>query len=135
MYIRKRAANETRTRDPDLGKVVLYQLSYCRINSGCKGKPKYRNGQTFYSFYIFALSPRWFRGVWEPVSGGPQAPQGGVQYPMEGMESHSGIAGIIAPFAETAFLLFRILFTFLLFYFSLAAVTIKRRAGRYLYIY
>ena len=31
MYIRKRAANETRTRDLDLGKVVLYQLSYCRI--------------------------------------------------------------------------------------------------------
>ena len=27
----ERAANETRTRDPDLGKVVLYQLSYCRI--------------------------------------------------------------------------------------------------------
>ena len=27
----KRAANETRTRDPNLGKVVLYQLSYCRI--------------------------------------------------------------------------------------------------------
>ena len=26
----ERAANETRTRDPDLGKVVLYQLSYCR---------------------------------------------------------------------------------------------------------
>ena len=25
-----RAANETRTRDPNLGKVVLYQLSYCR---------------------------------------------------------------------------------------------------------
>ena len=24
------AANETRTRDPNLGKVVLYQLSYCR---------------------------------------------------------------------------------------------------------
>ena len=32
--LKKRAANETRTRDPDLGKVVLYQLSYCRI--GCK---------------------------------------------------------------------------------------------------
>ena len=31
MYIRKRAANETRTRDPDLGKVGLYPLSYCRI--------------------------------------------------------------------------------------------------------
>ena len=25
------AENETRTRDPDLGKVVLYQLSYCRL--------------------------------------------------------------------------------------------------------
>ena len=30
MFLFKRAANETRTRDPDLGKVVLYQLSYCR---------------------------------------------------------------------------------------------------------
>ena len=28
---RKRAENETRTRDPDLGKVVLYQLSYFRM--------------------------------------------------------------------------------------------------------
>ena len=27
----KRAANGTRTRDLDLGKVALYQLSYCRI--------------------------------------------------------------------------------------------------------
>ncbi len=27
------AGNETRTRDPDLGKVVLYQLSYSRIES------------------------------------------------------------------------------------------------------
>ena len=26
-----RAENETRTRDPDLGKVVLYQLSYFRL--------------------------------------------------------------------------------------------------------
>jgi hypothetical protein len=26
------AGNETRTRDPDLGKVVLYQLSYSRVN-------------------------------------------------------------------------------------------------------
>ena len=25
------AGNDTRTRDPDLGKVVLYQLSYSRI--------------------------------------------------------------------------------------------------------
>jgi hypothetical protein len=27
---RSGAGNETRTRDPDLGKVVLYQLSYSR---------------------------------------------------------------------------------------------------------
>jgi cytochrome c peroxidase len=35
------AGNETRTRDPDLGKVVLYQLSYSRIGaahcSDCHG--------------------------------------------------------------------------------------------------
>ena len=29
------AENETRTRDPDLGKVVLYQLSYFRISLAC----------------------------------------------------------------------------------------------------
>ncbi len=29
------AGNETRTRDPDLGKVVLYQLSYSRIGLVC----------------------------------------------------------------------------------------------------
>ncbi len=29
------AGNETRTRDPDLGKVVLYQLSYSRIVLVC----------------------------------------------------------------------------------------------------
>ena len=31
------AENETRTRDPNLGKVMLYQLSYFRIFSDCKG--------------------------------------------------------------------------------------------------
>ena len=30
LLIFHRAANETRTRDPNLGKVMLYQLSYCR---------------------------------------------------------------------------------------------------------
>ncbi len=32
------AGNETRTRDPDLGKVVLYQLSYSRMDGArnCK---------------------------------------------------------------------------------------------------
>ena len=29
------AENETRTRDPNLGKVVLYQLSYFRIFTKC----------------------------------------------------------------------------------------------------
>ena len=27
------ATNGARTRDPQLGKLMLYQLSYCRINS------------------------------------------------------------------------------------------------------
>ena len=31
MFLLKRAENGTRTRDPNLGKVVLYQLSYFRI--------------------------------------------------------------------------------------------------------
>jgi hypothetical protein len=30
VFIEYGAGNETRTRDPDLGKVVLYQLSYSR---------------------------------------------------------------------------------------------------------
>ena len=30
--ILKRAANGARTRDPQLGKLMLYRLSYCRIN-------------------------------------------------------------------------------------------------------
>ena len=34
------AGNETRTRDPNLGKVVLYQLSYSRLDvqSDCSGR-------------------------------------------------------------------------------------------------
>ena len=35
-FVGNRAKNGTRTRDPDLGKVVLYQLSYFRVGlSGC----------------------------------------------------------------------------------------------------
>ena len=33
---KKRAENGTRTRDPNLGKVVLYQLSYFRKNVNLK---------------------------------------------------------------------------------------------------
>ena len=32
------AGNETRTRDPNLGKVVLYQLSYSRLRALIIGK-------------------------------------------------------------------------------------------------
>ncbi len=32
LNFKKRAENGTRTRDPNLGKVVLYQLSYFRID-------------------------------------------------------------------------------------------------------
>ena len=32
-----RAKDEIRTRDPDLGKVVLYQLSYFRIGDRIRG--------------------------------------------------------------------------------------------------
>ena len=32
LHLQKRAGNGTRTRDPNLGKVVLYQLSYSRAS-------------------------------------------------------------------------------------------------------
>ena len=46
----KRAENETRTRDPNLGKVMLYQLSYFRsfLENGCKDKQFPRYSQTFH---------------------------------------------------------------------------------------
>ena len=34
MKYKKRAANGARTRDPQLGKLMLYQLSYIRISDG-----------------------------------------------------------------------------------------------------
>ena len=34
--VKRRAENGTRTRDPNLGKVVLYQLSYFRLFSEFK---------------------------------------------------------------------------------------------------
>ncbi len=49
-----RAANGARTRDPQLGKLMLYQLSYCRLSprGECDSK-----GSIFFSFcnkqYIF----------------------------------------------------------------------------------
>ena len=60
------AENETRTRDPNLGKVVLYQLSYFRIifwtlqpiflpNCECKDIAKNRISKTFCIFFVFFL--------------------------------------------------------------------------------
>ena len=45
-----RAENETRTRDPNLGKVMLYQLSYFRIFNGCKCRNFYNTNQIFSNF-------------------------------------------------------------------------------------
>ncbi|CRL87669.1 protein of unknown function [Escherichia coli] len=44
------AGNETRTRDPDLGKVVLYQLSYSRVLLN-------------FAFVIFAFLRRYGRRI------------------------------------------------------------------------
>ena len=54
----RRAKNGTRTRDPNLGKVMLYQLSYFRI-SGCKDTMYFR----FYKkkYKIFFIQFRLFK--------------------------------------------------------------------------
>ena len=58
------AENETRTRDPNLGKVVLYQLSYFRntnilkfydynlFDCECKGKNFFLFHQTFSQLFL-----------------------------------------------------------------------------------
>ena len=48
------AENETRTRDPDLGKVVLYQLSYFR-DWECKGMHYFSKSKFFSNNFIFQL--------------------------------------------------------------------------------
>ena len=55
------AENGTRTRDPNLGKVVLYQLSYFRnfyllpecisLDCGCKGNAFFGTDKTFSDFF------------------------------------------------------------------------------------
>ncbi len=50
--LRVRAENGTRTRDPNLGKVVLYQLSYCRLirfKSGAKVRLKISTAKTIHT--------------------------------------------------------------------------------------
>ena len=64
------AENGTRTRDPNLGKVVLYQLSYFRnfyllpecisLDCGCKGNAFFGTDKTFPDFFfkkIFLFFP------------------------------------------------------------------------------
>ena len=52
------AKNGTRTRDPDLGKVVLYQLSYFRSGQPlffrlrCKGRHNFHSHQTFLQLFF-----------------------------------------------------------------------------------
>ena len=48
------AENETRTRDPDLGKVVLYQLSYFRVGT-TKVRTNYKGTNNFYVCKFFSL--------------------------------------------------------------------------------
>ena len=55
MQIKKRAENGTRTRDPNLGKVVLYQLSYFR-KFGCKVTAYSSNNQTFLHILIYKVA-------------------------------------------------------------------------------
>ncbi len=45
------AGNETRTRDPDLGKVVLYQLSYSRITCISEGSLILLASATTFKFF------------------------------------------------------------------------------------
>ena len=53
---KKRAENETRTRDPDLGKVVLYQLSYFRNFSLLISKRSLLHFQKRVQRYCFFLN-------------------------------------------------------------------------------
>ena len=51
-----RAGNGTRTRDPDLGKVVLYQLSYSR-NSGVQTYRALHTGATYQRVEARGIEP------------------------------------------------------------------------------
>ena len=50
------AENETRTRDPDLGKVVLYQLSYFRVGNA-KVQSFFEPANIFPKNFNYFLSP------------------------------------------------------------------------------
>ena len=57
--LKRRAESETRTRDPNLGKVMLYQLSYFRrfLENGCKDKEFPDYSQTFHRKKVNFVPP------------------------------------------------------------------------------
>ena len=56
------AENETRTRDPNLGKVMLYQLSYFRIfpEWDCKGTHFFLTSKSFCENFHFFVQKMYF---------------------------------------------------------------------------
>ena len=59
---KKRAENETRTRDPNLGKVMLYQLSYFRIFSFAVAKVGiFRNSANILHLFFTRICTLCFR--------------------------------------------------------------------------
>ena len=58
LFFLLRAEDGTRTRDPNLGKVMLYQLSYFRV-CGCKDKASFYSTQVF-SKEIFNIFSSFF---------------------------------------------------------------------------
>ncbi len=73
IFTKRGAENETRTRDPDLGKVVLYQLSYFRsiskIRSRGTGLQRYGKNPNLQIFLWFFEGQTVGRPAFLPVSG------------------------------------------------------------------
>lgn len=57
MKIAIRAVNGARTRDPELGKLMLYQLSYYRKCSECKSNTFIKTNNASAPFYTLGLRP------------------------------------------------------------------------------
>ncbi len=61
-----RAGNGTRTRDPNLGKVVLYQLSYSRKRMRILASAQHRGATIRRPELVPAGSEKWRRGESNP---------------------------------------------------------------------
>ncbi len=55
--VASRAANGARTHDPQLGKLMLYQLSYCRTFSICKFANIFSIHNYNFPFYCIQFNP------------------------------------------------------------------------------